>query len=57
MTGAETVESGEVWNRGRTGWALTHSSKAGLRERPQTPGQLKICIRPISTRRHRLALT
>jgi restriction endonuclease Mrr len=57
MTGAETVESGEVWNRGRTGWALTHSSKAGLSERPQTPGQLKICIRPISTRRHRLALT
>lgn len=31
---AETVESGEVRYRGRGGWALTHSSKAGLIERP-----------------------
>ncbi|WP_177227955.1 winged helix-turn-helix domain-containing protein [Micrococcus terreus] len=31
---AETVESGEVRYRGRAGWALTHSSKAGLIERP-----------------------
>lgn len=31
---AETVESGEVRYRGRGSWALTHSSKAGLIERP-----------------------
>lgn len=31
---AELVESGEPRYRGRIGWALTHSAKAGLVERP-----------------------
>lgn len=31
----ETVESGDFRYRGRGGWALTHSTKAGLVERPQ----------------------